>query len=253
MVLSMARERSYLVSEVAEMAGVSVRTLHHYDEIELLVPRGRTDAGYRLYDDDDLLRLQQILLGRELGLTLEEIRRSLDEPSFDRRRALVAQRAELEKRAQHTQAMLHAIDAAIAVIDDADTVAEAKEPLDLRRIFDGFDPSKYEAEAEQRWGDNRRVQGAPSRQGQRATSRRRTWQNGIASCWNAGSTLAVLKCTGGSGPCTSRTAGSPKISTNTGRASRRFWRQPSARTPNVMARSVVRSVSRARSYCSLQR
>src|SRR3954467_15753536 len=151
----MTRKRSYQVREVAEIAGVSVRTLHHYDEIGLLVPRGRTDAGYRLYDDDDLLRLQQILLGRELGLTLEEIRRSLDEPSFDRRRALVAQRAELEKRAQHTQAMLRAIDAAIAVIDDANTpTGQAGAPLDMAQIFDGFDPKKYEVEAEQRWGQS---------------------------------------------------------------------------------------------------
>jgi len=101
------------------------------------------------------LRLQQIMLGRELGLTLAEIRRSLDEPSFDRRRALVAQRAELEKRAQHTQAMLRAIDAAIAVIDDANTpTGQAGAPLDMAQIFDGFDPKKYEVEAEQRWGES---------------------------------------------------------------------------------------------------
>jgi MerR family transcriptional regulator, thiopeptide resistance regulator len=148
----MARKRTYLVSEVSELAGVSVRALHHYDELELLVPRGRSAAGYRLYDDEDLLRLQQILLGRELGLSLEEIRRSLDEPSFDRRRALVAQRAELEKRAQHTEAMLRAIDAAIRHLDD-EAAPLAGDNMDLKQIFDGFEPSKYEAEAEQRWGN----------------------------------------------------------------------------------------------------
>jgi DNA-binding transcriptional MerR regulator len=79
--------RAYQVKQAAELAGVSVRTLHHYDAIGLLVPSGRTEAGYRLYDDDDLLRLQQIQIGRELGLPLEEIRRSLDDPSFDRRQA----------------------------------------------------------------------------------------------------------------------------------------------------------------------
>ena len=79
--------RTYQVKEVVELAGVTVRALHHYDEIGLLVPKARTAGGYRLYDDDDLLRLQQILIGRELGLSLEEIRRSLDDPSFDRRRA----------------------------------------------------------------------------------------------------------------------------------------------------------------------
>src|SRR5690242_1096266 len=102
----MARKRLYQVKEVASLSGVSVRALHHYDELGLLVPRERTDAGYRLYDDQDLLRLQQILIGRELGLSLEAIRRSLDEPGFDRKGALLSQRAELEKRAEQTQAML---------------------------------------------------------------------------------------------------------------------------------------------------
>ena len=100
------------------MAGVSVRTLHHYDSIGLLVPRIRTDAGYRLYTDADLLRLQQILIGRELGLSLEEIRRSLDDPGFDRRIALIDQRARLRERVQQTEAMIRAIDAALAALDD---------------------------------------------------------------------------------------------------------------------------------------
>src|SRR5687768_10099157 len=113
----MARKRYYQVKEVAQIAGVSVRTLHHYDEIGLLVPRGRTDAGYRLYDDDDLLRLQQILIGRELGLALEQIRGSLDDPKFDRKRALLEQRGQLAQRARQTDAMLRAVDAALALLD----------------------------------------------------------------------------------------------------------------------------------------
>lgn len=64
----MKKGRTYQVSEVARIAGVSVRALHHYDAIGLLVPRGRTEAGYRLYNGEDLLRLQQILIGRELGM-----------------------------------------------------------------------------------------------------------------------------------------------------------------------------------------
>ena len=88
--------RTYQVKEAAELSGVSVRTLHHYDEIGLLVPARRSAAGYRLYDDDDLLRLQQILIGRELGLPLEAIRRSLDDPSFDRRGALLLKSSSFE-------------------------------------------------------------------------------------------------------------------------------------------------------------
>jgi DNA-binding transcriptional MerR regulator len=71
------RSRTYQVKDVAELAGVSVRALHHYDSIGLLVPEARTAAGYRLYTDADLLCLQQILIGRELGLSLEEIRRAV--------------------------------------------------------------------------------------------------------------------------------------------------------------------------------
>jgi MerR family transcriptional regulator, thiopeptide resistance regulator len=147
----MARQRLHQVKDVAKLSGVSVRTLHHYDEIGLLVPTDRSGKGYRLYDDDDLLRLQQILIGRELGLSLEAIRRSLDDPSFDRRRALLSQRAELAKRAQQTEAMLRAIDAALASLQPA--ASPEGDNMNFEKIFDGFDPSKHEAEAQRRWGD----------------------------------------------------------------------------------------------------
>jgi DNA-binding transcriptional MerR regulator len=136
----------YRVKEVSEGAGVSIRTLHHYDAIGLLVPSGRTEAGYRLYTDDDILRLQQILIARELGLALEEIRRMLDQPDFDLRQALLRQRAELVGRIERTTRMLQAVDAALA------TVKREDEMVDLEQIFDGFDPRRYEAEVKERWG-----------------------------------------------------------------------------------------------------
>jgi DNA-binding transcriptional MerR regulator len=142
------RGRTYQVNEVARMAGVSVRTLHHYDEIGLLSPVGRTDGGYRLYDQAALLRLQQILIGRELGLPLEAIRRSLDDPRFDRRAALLEQRRELAARADEATRMIRAIDRALRIIDDAE-----EENVDPKEIFDGFDPAEHEEEARQRWSD----------------------------------------------------------------------------------------------------
>lgn len=145
------RQRLHQVKELARLSGVSVRALHHYDEIGLLVPSARSDKGYRLYDDQDLLRLQQILIGRELGLSLEQIRRVLDEPGFDRRRALLEQREELRKRAQRTEAMLRAVDAALSLLERAAS-SETGEHMELKQIFDGFDPSQHEAEAERRWG-----------------------------------------------------------------------------------------------------
>jgi MerR family transcriptional regulator, thiopeptide resistance regulator len=140
--------RTYKVADVARMSGVSIRALHHYDAIGLLVPTGRTDAGYRLYTDADLLRLQQILIGRELGFRLEEIRRSLDDPHFDQRRALADQRRRLEEKSRAIDAMLRAVDAALSVVE-RDQHGGA---MDMKAIFDGFDPSIYDKETEERWG-----------------------------------------------------------------------------------------------------
>ena len=143
----MAPRNTYRVSEVARISGVTVRTLHHYDEIGLLVPSERTEAGYRLYAEEDLLRLQQILLGREQGLALEDVRRSLDDPGFDHRQALLAHRQQLQQRAKRTDAMIRAVDAALAIHEGAEG-----RTMDMQELFDGFDPTEYEAEAQERWG-----------------------------------------------------------------------------------------------------
>lgn len=144
----------YQVKVLAQLAGVSVRTLHHYDELGLLCPSARSDAGYRLYGQDDVLRLQQILINRELGLPLEEIRRLLDDPSFDKKAALLRQREELQKRLLDTGAMLHAIDTALELLDgDSEGSRDGKTTMETKDLFEGFDPARYEQEAEERWGN----------------------------------------------------------------------------------------------------
>jgi len=149
----MTKGRTYQVKEVALLTGMSVRALHHYDEIGLLVPSTRTGSGYRLYDDGDLLRLQQILIGRELGMPLEEIKRSLDDPDFDRRAALERQRKELAARADRTAAMLRAVNAALATLtDEGGRTMKEMSKEEITVLFDGFDPSLYEDEVKQRWG-----------------------------------------------------------------------------------------------------
>jgi DNA-binding transcriptional MerR regulator len=153
-------DATHRVGEVAQLAGVTVRTLHHYDAIGLLRPSGRSARGYRLYSTDDLLRLQQIQIGRALGLSLEAIREMLDEPDFDRRAALERQRAELQDRLADTQAMLAAIDAAIALIDRPTTPQEEETATmqttndQLKELFDGFDPEAHQDEARARWGQS---------------------------------------------------------------------------------------------------
>lgn len=101
---------AYTVHQVAEMAGVSVRTLHHYDQIGLLKPASRTAAGYRLYREEELLRLQQILLFRQLDVPLETIRSILDDPAFDPIEALEAHRRTLEAQAARLTQLLQTID-----------------------------------------------------------------------------------------------------------------------------------------------
>jgi DNA-binding transcriptional MerR regulator len=140
---------AYKVGEVARLARVSVRTLHHYDELGLLAPSRRSESGYRLYSDGDLTRLQQILFYRELGFELEEIRSIMADPEFDRAEALRHQRDLIAERALRLEALLGLIDKTIAA--DEGGISMTKE--EMFEVFGDFDPGRYEDEVTQRWGD----------------------------------------------------------------------------------------------------
>ena len=137
------------VGQVARLAHVSVRTLHHYDRIGLLRPSGRTAAGYRLYTEADLERLQTVLLYKELGFGLGEIGHLLAEPEFDRREALRAQRAQLARRSDRIDAMLTLVDKTLMAIEEGIPMERG----DMFEVFGDFDPARHEAEAEERWGE----------------------------------------------------------------------------------------------------
>ena len=94
------------VKEVSRITGVSVRTLHHYDAIGLLKPTAVTEAGYRLYDDAALERMQSILLFRELQFPLKDIKRILDAPDFDPMTALAQQVHLLEMQREHLEQLI---------------------------------------------------------------------------------------------------------------------------------------------------
>ena len=132
---------AFTVGELAKLTGITVRTLHHYDEIGLVQPSDRSRAGYRLYGDDDVLRLQQVLVYKELGLPLDEIAAVLDDPAFARGDALERHRAALLAKRDRIDRMLASLDAAIR--HEKGTV------MDVKSLFDGFE---YEAEAKERWG-----------------------------------------------------------------------------------------------------
>src|SRR5688572_28209032 len=129
------------VGEVASLAHVTVRTLHHYDEIGLLVPSGRSEAGYRSYSESDLVRLQQILLFRELGFTLEAIQQMVDDPAFDRRQALQAQRAMLIEQKSRTEAILRGVDRALAEM-------KGERKMSSEEMFEGFEDFNRQYEDE---------------------------------------------------------------------------------------------------------
>ncbi|WP_343252706.1 MerR family transcriptional regulator [Ligaoa zhengdingensis] len=98
------------VKQVADLCGVSVRALHHYDQIGLLHPAETTPAGYRLYGDEELARLQQILFFRELEFPLKEIQRILDNPSFDEHEALTRHRALLILKRERLNGLIRLVD-----------------------------------------------------------------------------------------------------------------------------------------------
>ena len=140
---------SYTVGEVARFAGVTVRTLHHYDEVGLLVPSGRTAAGYRQYADADLERLQRILCYRELGFGLEDIAAILDDPRNDPVDHLRRQHELLTDQMTRLAAMV----AAVKKTMEARRMGIALNPDEMFEVFGDHDPTQYAEEVEQRWGD----------------------------------------------------------------------------------------------------
>src|SRR4051794_1909854 len=138
------------VGEVAALAGVTVRTLHHYDRIGLLSPSGRTAAGYRQYAPADLDRLHQVLLYRELGFPLEEVATLLDDPSADPEAHLRRQHRLLRDRLERTSAMVEAVEKEM----EARAMGIALTPEEKFELFGEGYSEDYEREAEERWGDS---------------------------------------------------------------------------------------------------
>ena len=134
------------VHEVSKLTGVSVRALHHYDQLGLLKPAAVTEAGYRLYDEDSLVRLQSILLFRELQFPLKDIGAILDSPTFDRNRALDQQIRLLELKKEHLENL---IDLARGI------QGVGVKPLTDFRAFDTKKIDEYAREAKASWGQTK--------------------------------------------------------------------------------------------------
>ena len=129
-----------LIKEFAEFTGVSVRTLHYYDEIGLLTPAfvDRT-TGYRYYDENSLLRMQEILFYRELDFSLKSIGEILSSPNYDARKSLEEQKILLTLKKERLERLISSID-------------DAMKGANVMSAFDNSEFTKYKAEAQEKWG-----------------------------------------------------------------------------------------------------
>jgi DNA-binding transcriptional MerR regulator len=179
----------YTVGRVADLSGVTIRTLHHYDEIGLLSPSGRSAAGYRLYEDSDLERLRRVLFYRELGFDLTEISTIIDDPLTDALGHLRRQRGLLTERIGRLSAMVGAIDYEM----EARTMDIRLTPEERFEVFGEFRPEDHAEEAERRWGDtesykesNRRVSGYKKEDWQRLKAEEEEIRNRLADAFESG-------------------------------------------------------------------
>jgi DNA-binding transcriptional MerR regulator len=139
----------YTVKKLANFAGVSVRTLHYYDEVGLLKPRSRSQSGYRYYDEEEVVRLQQIMFFRELGFSLEEIGKMISKPDFDVIEALQSQRTLLLKKSERIKELLATVDKTIKKL-------KGEVNMQIKEYYQGFSDEqieKYREEVRQRWGE----------------------------------------------------------------------------------------------------
>lgn len=138
------------VGQVAETLGLTVRTLHHWDEVDLAAPSHRSHSGYRLYNDGDLQKLKRILIYRELGLELEQIRKILQQSTVDVHTALRDQHHALIQKINRLSQLRDDVDAMVATFDHGITLSENEQ----RRVFGpGWDP-QWPTEARQKYGDS---------------------------------------------------------------------------------------------------
>ncbi|MCF8609562.1 MerR family transcriptional regulator [Gordonia sp. HY285] len=145
------KNATWTVGRLADRSGVTVRTLHHYDEIGLLRPTARSSAGYRLYTETDLVRLQQIVVYRRLELPLDEIADLLDGPDGTVEH-LRRQRDVVAARRDELEVLVDAIDQAL----EREMNNRPATDEDMRELFGHGFSDEYQAEAQERWGDTDR-------------------------------------------------------------------------------------------------
>lgn len=135
----------YTVKELARLAGITARTLHYYDEIGLLKPSHVGDNGYRYYEEESVLRMQQILLYRQMEMPLEDIKKLMGRRDFDVLSALESHKKEMLKKIEQTQTL-------VVTVENTILYMKGKNEMSTNQLFNGFteaEQEKYAKEAEQ--------------------------------------------------------------------------------------------------------
>ena len=145
-------EKRYSPAQLAQMSGVSVRTLHHYDQIGLLVPERRAN-GYRSYGPAEVERLQQILIFKSCGMELADIGRILDSPAFDTRTTLRTHLAELTRRRAELDALIRTVEQTVAHLEKGTTMSDEQRFEGLKRQTIEQNERSFGSDARGRWGD----------------------------------------------------------------------------------------------------
>lgn len=144
----------YKINEMAKLAGVSVRTLHHYDKIGLLKPKTVSDSGYRFYSEKEIEQLQQILFFKELEFSLSEIKEIMNSPDYDRKSVLKTHKKLLQEKRNRLNEVINTLKKTLDSMEGKNIMAK-------KEMFKGFDMTdiekhkkEYSKEAKEKYGES---------------------------------------------------------------------------------------------------
>ena len=225
------------VGEVADLTGVSVRTLHHYDHIGHVVPSARSHSDYRLYTDADVERLHRVLVYREVGLSLEQIATLLDDPDRDELSTLEEQRRLLNERIDRLHRMVDALEELMANKNNGITLTAAEQAEIFGHDWPG---QEWHAEAEKRWGDTDAWAQSRKRAAQMSKADLQAVKDeqdalmaalvaAKTSGIEAAAAMVIARPTSASPPATARARSSSRVRSSRPSPNHRSWRRSSRR------------------------
>lgn len=186
------KEKMYTVKELSRLTGLTSRTLRYYDSIGLLCPQRGRDNGYRLYGPEEVDRLQQILLYRGIGMPLEEIKKLLDTPGFDRESALREHLDRLQERRREVDALIRAVQSTLNAIEGGTAMNDKEKFEGMKRQAIQENEAAYGAELREKYGDaaveehNQRLRGMSQQEWEEVQREEEAYKTALRRAMEAG-------------------------------------------------------------------